>query len=411
MECAESITNNKEENERMDIKHLLKEHAYLNIPLSFDEARALGAYALKGCRGDQLAQIQSIAVLCALHTHATYAWTWSKYDERRHGHPLPRSAAEQIAGVCAAVFEEDIAVSTFGFVSPNVPYAMDNCGMGGDLVVTANVSTIAALIAAAAGIPMCKHGSPANADAGRHGSSDFIELLGINPYASKDEVVACVEEESFGYIEALDVRYKHIHAQTHRVAQLPHMNDIIGPITSPLHPEKATRKILGINHLIPPRVVADAYLILNKRCVTALRHGLFVRGFLDDGSGIDEVSICAEGTQIIELLNGKVTEYHLSAEHFGVSSVPADAVSPPQGMSKGEFSLRILRGEISGPPLQTVLANAALLFWLVGRSSDLRECYRLAEDVQRGGGALAKAEALRARIPLEVPLARTGSGH
>lgn len=385
----------------METKHFLKDHAYQNIPLTFDEAYSLGSYALKGCEGDQLAQIQSIAILSALHNRSTYAWKWSEVAEHHHGHRLPQNAAEQIAGVCAAVFNNDIAMSKFGFLKPNVPYTMDNCGMGGDLIVTANVSTIAALIASAYGIPMCKHGSPANADNGRHGSSDFVSLLGINTYATRDEVEKCVEAEGFGYTEALDVRYKRIHLQTHKVAMLPHMNDIIGPITNPLFPKLMTRRVLGVNHLVSPRVVAEAYQILNERGVTNLQHGLFVRGFADGFryEGMDEVSICEGGTQVAELQNGVIHERHLSAYDFGLKPVLPREVSPPSGTSKGAFSLSILRGEVGGTPLQMVLANAALLFYLAECSQDLVECYAMAEGVHQSGDAYNKVVAVRERLP------------
>jgi len=379
----------------MDVKRLLKEYAYQNIPLMFDDAYALGCYALQGCTGDSLAQVQSIAVLSALHNKATYRWRADGSSSAK----LPQSAAPQIAGICAAIFEKDIACSEFGFLQPKIPYAMDNCGMGGDLVVTANVSTLAALIASSAGIPMCKHGSPANTDEGRYGSSDFVEVLGINTYPTKQELEACVETENFGYSEALDTRYKLIHMQTHKIAMLPHMNDVIGPITNPLDPKILSRRVLGVNHLVPPKVLAEAYQILNDRKVTNLRHGLFVRGFGDTvESGMDEVSICLGGTQVVELKDGVIREYHLDAEDFGLGPVSAASISPPQGMNKGEFSLRILKGEIGGAPLAMVLANAAMLFYLAEASSDLKECYRLAKDVHESGAAYRKACAVRMAV-------------
>ena len=385
----------------MEIKHFLKDHAYQNVPLTFDEAYSLGLYTLKGCAGNQLAQIQSIAVLSALHTRATYTWKWDRIGELQHGHRLPESAAEQIAGVCAAVFERDIAASEFGFLEPNVPYALDNCGMGGDLIVTANVSTLAAIIASSAGIPMCKHGSPANADSGHHGSSDFMSMLGINTYAAKSDVEKCIETEGFGYTEALDIRYKRIHLQTHKVALLPHMNDIIGPVTNPLSAKLMTRRVLGVNHLISPRVIAETYLILNERGVTNLQHGFFVRGFADDRryKGMDEVSICEGGTQVAELRKSVIHEYMLYASDFGLKAVSPASISPPPGLSKGDFSLGILKGEVSGPPLEMVLANAALLFYLAGRSQDLRECYALAEVVHQKGDTYKKTIALRRQLP------------
>lgn len=386
-------------------QHLLKAHAYQDIPLNFEEAYALGKYALEGCpisdnltEEQRIALVQSTAALTGLHHRALYMWHRNESDQKRHPHRLPENAAEQIAGVCAAVFDEDISKSEFGFLNPGVSYAMDNCGMGGDMVLTANVSTVAAFIAAAAGIPMCKHGSPGNATA--CGSSDFVSLLGINTYANKPSIENCLEKEGFGYTEALDVRYKRIHKQTHYFAQISHMADIIGPITNPLSPRLMTRRILGVNHVIPPRLVAEAYHILNERNVTDLRHGLFIRGSVsgDHYEGMDEVSICEGGTQVVELLDGRIQEFHLSAKDFGLEPVSVESISPPAGMDKGSFSLGILKGEITGASAQMVLANAALLFYLANRSQDLKECYRMAEAVYQQGLAYQKALAVQSQL-------------
>lgn len=386
----------------VEIKHVLKDHAYQNIPLSFNEAYELGLYTLRGCRGHKLAQTQSIASLCALHTKATYAWKRNEKQEKIHGHKLPENSAEQIAGICAAILEHDISVSEFGFLNPNVSYAMDNCGMGGDLVVTANISTIAAFIAASVGIPMCKHGSPANTDKGKYGSSDFISLVcGIDTYSPKRKIEACVEKHGFGYTEALDTRYKQIHIQTHKIAMLPHMNDIIGPITNPLSPQKLTRRVLGVNHLISPRIVAEAYRILNKKSITNLQHGLFIRGFTDveRHEGMDEVSICVGGTQVAELKEDEIVEYDLFACDFGIKTIPKEAASPIG--NKGEYSLKILRGEIDGARLNIVLANAAILFYLAGRSTDFKECYNMAKKTFRSGKPYETMLSVKQMLPKE----------
>lgn len=386
--------------DEQEVKLFMKQHVSLNVPLNYEQAYALGKHAIKGCGGDSVAQIQSIALLCALHNQALYFWSGDNAKEELFGRKLPISAAEQIAGVCAAIFEHDIAVSESGFVNPNVPLVMDNCGMGGDFVVTANVSSIAAFIAASAGIPMCKHGSPANADLGKYGSSDFLSLVcGIEVLASRKEIEHSIEAFGFGYIEALDTRYKHIHMQTHKVAQMPHMNDIIGPITSPLLPSKLRKKVLGVNHLVSPRVIAEAYQILNEKKITHLDHAMFVRGFADSTrlAGMDELSICEGGTHVVELKCGEVVEYMLYAEDFGIDPVPVSAISP-RG-NKGQFSLGILKGEIGGPPLQMVLANAALLFYLDGHSKDLRACYTHAEMVFADGGAFETMKKVQSAFP------------
>lgn len=383
----------------IDIKHVLKNHAYQNIPLTYEEAYELGVLAVNSCNKNvsskalSLMRIQSVTALSALHNRATYSWRYNKRQERAHGHKLPRNSAEQIAGICAAIFYEDMEKSPFGFLHTK-KNVMDNCGMGGDLVLTANVSTLAAFIAAAAGIAMCKHGSPGNSVS--VGSSDFISrFCGINTYVPKDQMEQCVNKTCFGYTEALDTRYKLIHMQTHRVAQLPHMNDIIGPITNPVDPLLLTKRILGVNHLIQPKIVAEAYKILNEKGITNLQHGLMIRGFADKQQieGMDEASICSGGTSIAELRAGEITEYHLQAGDFGLKPVTVESIIP--NGSKGKFSLAILRGEIDGPPLQMVLANAALLFYLADRSTDLRVCYQMAEEVHYKGGAYEKMMTVR----------------
>ncbi|MDP1818144.1 MAG: hypothetical protein Q8K92_27070 [Leadbetterella sp.] len=383
----------------IDIKHVFKDHAYQNIPLNYEEAYKLGVYALEGCRGNKLAQKQSIAALCALHTKATYLWEKKKAGRatKIHGHRLPKNAAEQIAGICAAVFNHDIAVSKLGFLDPNVPYAMDNCGMGGDIIDTANVSTIAAFIAAA-GIFMCKHGSPGNTR--RIGSSEFVSVhCNVNVKSAKKKAEKCLEDTCFCYTEALDTRYKHIHSQTHKIAMLPHMNDIIGPITNPLNPQKITMRVVGINHLLAPRIVAEAYKIMNAKGITNLKHGLFIRGFADKNryEGMDEVSICPGGTQVAELKNGKIRVFDLYARDFGIKAVPVESITPKE--NKGEFSLKILKGEISGAPLQMILANAAILFYLAGKSKDFKECYEMAEEIHRSGKAYETMLAVQKMLP------------
>jgi anthranilate phosphoribosyltransferase len=383
-----------------NVKHILKSHAYQNVPLNYEEAYELGLYALKGCDGDELAQKQSIACLCALHTKATYAWQKSKRMEKIHGHRLPKNSAAQIAGICASIFEHDIAVSKNGYLGLAKGDVIGCCGMGGDLISTPNVSTVASFIAAAGGIFIGKHGSPGNTN--RIGSSEFVsEYCGINIMASKKEAEKCLKENHFCYIEALDTRYKRIHLQTHEFVKLPHMNDIIGPITNPINPKIVTASVIGINHLIPPKIVAEAYKILNEKKITNLKHGLFVRGFVDknrhNDEGMDEVSICPGGTLVAELKNGKIKEYNLFAEDFGLKPVSVKNITPKGG--KGEFSLRILKGEISGPALEMVLANAALLFYLAGRSKDLKECYKMAKEIHQSGKVYETMLAVQKMIP------------
>ena len=427
------------------IKHVLKEHAYVNVPLNFEEAYALGVAAIaphiptirnspefkeffKEVSNDPekakeilffgkdtlqdammarmaLTDKQTLSAMCALHTIATYHAKPEKKTIYLHqevgGHSCPTDAAEQIAGISAAIIEYDTANAENGFLNPNVSCAIDNCGMGGDFYKTANISTLAALIASSANIPICKHGSPANADAGKHGSSDFVAefILGKESFQDligipKQVVEEAIEEHGFGYTEALDTNYKRVHRLTHNSSFLPHMNDIIGPMTNPLDKRVATKKIIGVNHLIPPEIVAKAFKILNGQGVTDVRRGIFVRGYVQKNNleGIDELSIMPGGSRLAELREGEVTKRQVFAEEFGIKSVSYKSIAP-QG-KKGDFSMALLNGEVKGAPLEIVLANAALIFHL-NNGITLREGYEEAREVVESGAHREKAAELK----------------
>lgn len=336
------------------VNTILKQHAYQHKPLDFTTAYLLGIFTLYPYKQElegifnldqETAEKQSIAALCALHTQETY---------RRDG------AAAQIAGIVAAIFDYDLATSEYGFLKPNVECVMDNCGMGGDLYRTPNVSSLAALIAAADGIVMGKHGSPGNTDS--TGSSDFLKYCGVDLFSTKQRVEQGLERFAFGYTDALDTRYKTVHVQTHQSAKLAHMNDIIGPMTNPVLPKLLQKRVLGVNHLVEPKVIAEAYRILNEKGITQLDHGLFVRGFVTEDriGGIDEVSVFSGGTTVAELKKGTIKTYTLSAEDFGIAT--QNYFEVPK--AKAAFSKGILEGKVTGTPRDLILANAALLFYL-----------------------------------------------
>lgn len=344
--------------DQYETKTLLKEHGYIDEPLGFEDAYLLGCQTLYGLGNNELedvfdqnreeARYQSLTALSVLH------------DQELYSHD---GAAEQIAGVTAAIFEYDIGEDST--IAPDAGNAMDNCGMGGDMYRTPNVSTLAALTVAADGIKMCKHGSPGNTDS--TGSSDFLEHLGFDLMTDQELTEAGVEQTGFGYSEALNTDYKDIHRQTHEHADLPHMNDIIGPITNPLHPATHSRRVVGVNHLMDPQTVAEAYRELNERGITATDHLIAVRGFVEPGadSGIDEASVMEGGSTVAELQDGEITTYDLEAGDFGLEPVDYEEIDPgAYEMTKPELGEAILRGEVENGARDLIAANAALLYYL-----------------------------------------------
>lgn len=361
---------------KFNINHLLKHNGYQNQPLSFDQAYFLGAFSLSPYVSElqdvfQLSResvlVQSVAALCTLHNQALYT---------------KEGSAEQIAGICAAVFDYDIGTSSSGFLIPRVDEVIDNCGMGGDLFRTPNLSTIAALIASASGVKMLKHGSPGNTD--NIGSSDFLLHCGVNLFPIKEKIEEAVEKINFGYTDALDSKYKRIHQQTHEYAKLAHMNDIIGPITNPVNPKLMKKRIIGINHLVPPERVAEAYQILNQKGITDVNTGLFIRGFCNQkrNGGIDEVSIMPGGTKVAELYGSEIRVYDLFAKDFRLKEISSEELNP--GNNKAETSRKILSGEILDRRVDAAVVNAAIIFYLTERLN-LKEGTEKAREILKSG--------------------------
>ena len=100
-----------------------------------------------------------------------------------------------------------------------------------------------------------------------------------------------------------------------------------------------------------------------------------------------------------ELKNGEIYEYYLEASDFGLSPVPVEDIIPIG--SKGDYSMKILRGKINGSRIKTILANAALLFKLGGVSDDLKTCYKEAEECLRSWKAYEKMLAVREMLPIK----------
>jgi anthranilate phosphoribosyltransferase len=356
-------------------------------PLSYDLAYELGQASVEAVVGQNMkAIIDTTAMLTGLYHRATLA------------HP---DTPEMIAGLCAAVFEHDIGKSQHGFLEvPGVQLAMENCGMGGDTIVTPNVSCLSALCAASAGITMIKHGSRSHSDAGQNGSTDFLERCGIPMNLEPKQMCALIKTHKIGYIDAVDTRYKRIHQATMELSDICHLNHLLGPITSPVHPTILRRRVIGINQMIDPLTVAKAYRILNEKGITHMERIFLVRGRGEtDADSMDEVSIASKGTMCVELDTGDISPRNLIAADFGVPEASFHDLAIPKHMSKGNFSMAILQGEIkTGPAVDLVCANAALLFYLAGSATNLRDCASLAREQLTKGKAFELVQSIRRTV-------------
>src|SRR5947209_4644104 len=258
---------------------------------------------------------------------------------------------------------------------------LDTCGTGGDGAGTFNLSTAAAFVAAAAGVPVVKHGNKAASS--RSGSSaDVLRELGV-PMAC-DPDVARRSLERFGLVFCFA---PHFHPALGRLADLRRrlgvrtLFDLLGPLANPA---KAAYQLLGVGRpeLLDPMAGALARL--------GVRRAFLVCG--DDG--LDEVSL-AGPTAVREVHDGRVSALRWTPDDFGLNGCdPADLRVPDPGASAA--AIRAVFAGKPGPARRVVVANAAVALLAAGRAADLRDGVRQAESVIDSGQVAQLLERLQA---------------
>ena len=265
-------------------------------------------------------------------------------------------------------------------ISPRVGgELMDTCGTGGGLS-TFNISTATAIVAAAAGIPIAKHGS--RSISSLSGSADVLEALGVEINLTPGGVERLIEEIGIAFIYA-----PLFHPVMHKVLppeQALGIKTIFYTIIGPLiNPARATQHILGVYKPELLDTVSQVALSLGYK------RALFVHGL----DGLDEISLLGK-TRVNEIQNGSITSYEISPEDFGLDCCAlADiATGTPEenaGMIRDVFS-----GRNMGPRRQAVVLNAAGALMIGGKANSFAEGIRLAGAIIDSGAAREKLNQL-----------------
>jgi anthranilate phosphoribosyltransferase len=252
----------------------------------------------------------------------------------------------------------------------------DTCGTGGDGQGTINVSTLAALVAASAGVRIAKHGN--RAASSRCGSADLLEALGVNLDASPAQVARSIEDVGFGFCFApkFHPAMKAV-APIRKELKIRTIFNLIGPLANPA---PIAYQLVGVPDTRLLRPMAEALLRLG------VRHGMVVRG----RDGLDEVSTTAV-TDVLEVAEGAITETSLDPQYLGVPCATIDQVRG------GDVSqnARLARGILSGAPgagRQIVALNAGCAIYLAGAAPTIREGIALAEAALTDGRTSALLE-------------------
>jgi anthranilate phosphoribosyltransferase len=255
---------------------------------------------------------------------------------------------------------------------------VDTCGTGGDESGTFNISTAAALVAAAAGAHVAKHGN--RGASSRSGSADVLEALGVCIDVPLTRMGRAIREVGIGFLFAPAAHAATRHAvPARKQIGVRTVFNLLGPLTNPAG---AQAQVLGV-------FSADA---LDLVAATLAELGV-ERAFVVHGAGgLDEISLAGE-TQVAEVNRGKVRRYSIAPEDFGVARAPLEAIRGGTPAENAAMIRAIFAGE-SGARRDIVVINAAAALVAAGIAPSLIDAARLAGAALSSGAAEEKLAAL-----------------
>lgn len=249
----------------------------------------------------------------------------------------------------------------------------DTCGTGGDQQNTINVSTLAALVAAAAGVRVAKHGN--RAASSRCGSADLLEALGVNLDASPEQVARCIEELGFGFCFA-----PRFHPSMKAVAPIRKalgirtLFNLIGPLANPA---PLTFQLVGVSEARLLQPMAEALQRLG------VRHGLAVHG----RDGMDEVSTTGT-TDYVEVQGSRLSRGALEPGQFGVRAATLEQLRGGDAAHNASQAVELLGGARASPLQDIIAVNAGCVLYVADRAKTVEAGIEGAREVLRSGAAL-----------------------
>ncbi len=250
------------------------------------------------------------------------------------------------------------------------PGAVDIVGTGGDRAGTFNISTVAALVVAGAGVPVAKHGNRAATSA--CGSADVLEALGVRIDAPAEQMAAAVRELGFGFLFA-----RACHPAMARVApiraRIPHptLFNRLGPLTNPM---RVRRQLVGVAQAALLEPMRDALVALGSERVWVAN--------ADDG--LDELSL-AGPSRIAAFMDGRAQRFPLDPSPW-LPRASVEALAGGDPTANAAIARAVLAGE-RGPRTDVVLLNAGVALVVAGRAREAGEGIALARGAIDSGAA------------------------
>lgn len=318
--------------------------------LSYEESYAVMNEIMSG----QTTPTQNAAFLAALSTKSTRAET-----------------IDEISGCAAAMRDHAIKFDANGLET------LEIVGTGGDGAHSINISSTAAIVIAAAGVPVTKHGNVAASS--KSGAANVLEALGINVKLEPAKMEQVLQKTGICFLHAqvYHTSMKYVGAIRKELGFRTVFN-ILGPLTNPAHP---TMQVLG---------VYDEYLLQPMAQVLSslgVKRGMVVYG----QDKLDEVSISAP-TSVCEFKDGWYKTYTIQPEEFGLTRDTKQDIEGGEPEYNAQISRAILSGELTGPKRDVVLLNAACGLYVAGKAECIQDGIAVAAELIDTGKALEKLE-------------------
>ncbi|MCZ8179593.1 MAG: anthranilate phosphoribosyltransferase [Rhizobium sp.] len=255
--------------------------------------------------------------------------------------------------------------------------AIDIVGTGGDGTNTYNISTLAALIVAGAGVPVAKHGNRALSS--KSGTADALSQLGVKLDIEPDLISRCVREAGIGFMFAQlhHPAMRHVGPARVELGARTIFN-IVGPLSSPARVKKQLFGVYSPEWLIPG--------------AEALRDLGLTSAWVVHGSGLDEITTTGP-SQVAELKDGEIRTFELTPGDFGVATVSLDAIRGGDG-AVNAAALRDVLGGAKTAYRDVALCNAAASLIVAGKAKDVTEGMHLASQSLDTGSAARALEKL-----------------
>ena len=286
--------------------------------------------------------------------------------------------AQELSGFARVMRRHATPVFLDGAARPT--HMVDTCGTGGDGSKTFNISTAAAIVAAAAGARVAKHGN--RAASSQSGSADVLEALGVRIDLPFERYGQAIRQIGIGFLFAQAAHKATRHATPARKQiGVRTVFNLLGPLTNPAG---AQAQVLGVFTLDVMDLVAATLAELGTE------HAFVVHG----AGGLDEISLAGQ-TIVAEVRDGTVRKFSVTPEEFGVEPAPLEAIRGGTAAENAVLIRRMLEGE-AGPARDIVLINAAAALVAAGVSENFLDATDKARSVIDSGAASRTLENLKA---------------